>query len=252
MEIKYEPEKTPFPLIEKEKGSVTYEHTLAQRLNRDIFFGTSERNYYIDRYHELCLVAFYNRRVPGTYQFVPEYDFYVTKSRMCLDLYWNLGSMTDVDQIVEKYTGLEEANESQYYEDFTILKERIDDAIEWQRTHVSDPGENWHTFNYRPDLAKELNYIVYEIKDKNADGRIQFYKNEQTEQWEKIALAKEHFSELTRFMNDFEEVDRKELHIRTFLPIEEYAANEGDTFYQAFLKAKKEDSKRKKRKLEFR
>ena len=78
-------------LIEKPVGAVTYEHCLVEKLYPDIYFGTAERNYYIDRYHELCLCVHHNRRVPDKYEFIPDYQYYVTKKRMCLDIYWHLG-----------------------------------------------------------------------------------------------------------------------------------------------------------------
>ena len=73
---------TPFPLIEKLVGSVTYEHTVVQKLYMDIFIGDAERNYYVDQYHEVNLCVHFNVRKQGTYSFIPEYQYYLTDGRM--------------------------------------------------------------------------------------------------------------------------------------------------------------------------
>lgn len=45
-------QKIPFPLMEHAVDEITYEYTLAQRLYGDIYVSDSERNFFLDRYHE--------------------------------------------------------------------------------------------------------------------------------------------------------------------------------------------------------
>lgn len=45
-------QKIPFLLMEHAVGEITYEYTLAQRLYGDIYVSDSERNFFLDRYHE--------------------------------------------------------------------------------------------------------------------------------------------------------------------------------------------------------
>ena len=80
-------QKVPFPLMEHAVGEITYEHTVVQKLYGDIYIGDSERNYFVDRYHEVNLCVHYNVRKPGTYSFNSEYQYYVTHGRMSLKLH---------------------------------------------------------------------------------------------------------------------------------------------------------------------
>ena len=116
--MKYVSDKTPFGLIEREVGGVTYEDCLVQRFYNDIWTGDAERNLYVDRNHEICLCAHYNFRVKGKYEFIPDYRFYITKKRMSLDLYWHLGNISDKSQVIQMFNSLEEAEYSPFYNDF--------------------------------------------------------------------------------------------------------------------------------------
>ncbi len=161
---------TKFPLIKRPKGAVTYEHTLAERFPGDVFMGASERNLYVDQYDEICLCAYYNIRIPGKYEFIPEYHFYRTKSRMCLDLYWNLGHLEDESGIIEEYHSLEEAKDSDYYQDFCDLKANID---KW----IRDKKERHEEFSrkYPGGFGASHSKELHESYDEETKQYVQLY-----------------------------------------------------------------------------
>ena len=222
---------SPLPLIERELGGITYEHRLAEHFYRDVYMGAAERNYYIDRYHELCLCAYFNRRVPGKYEFIPEYQFFVTKKRMCLDIYWNLGYISDESMVVEKYDGIEAAKESHYYKDFVDLKEMIDKSIKWKKDHIFGPFDigGMSSFQYSP--CKGTTYAVHEIPIKERQEILQLYMDPDTEKLMQVTVSKVLLSDLMRFFKDFESLDENELHLRTFLPVQEYALADGSLYH---------------------
>ena len=226
--------RSPLPLIKKEIGGITYEHSLAERFYGDVFIGTAERNYYIDQYHELCLCAFYNRRIPGKYEFIPEYQFFITKQRMCLDIYWNLGNISDESMIMEKYDGLEAAKSSYYYDDFLDLKKKIDDSIKWRKEHALDPYKlgGWSSFNYKPNQEKRLTYTVYECPIKENHEIIQLYLV--GEKVKMLSTSQVLLSDMMSFFKDFETLDKEELHLRSFLPIKEYVLPEGSKYHDLY------------------
>lgn len=223
------------PLIERELGGITYEHSMAEHFYQDVYMGAAERNYYVDRHHELCLCAYYNRRVPGKYEFIPEYQFYVTKTRMCLDIYNNLGNISDESMIVEKYDSIESAKESHYYQDFMDLKEMIDKSIKWKREHISDPFDRGSSsFNYSPRQGTEC--TVFEIPVEERREILQLYMDRDAEKLMQATVSKVRLSDLMIFFKDFESLDKNELHLRTFLSIQECVLAEGSLYHGYYMK----------------
>lgn len=223
-----------WPLIEKPVGSVTYEHCLVERFYQDIFMGTAERNYYVDTYHELCLCVHFNRRIPGKYEFIPDYQFFVTKKRMCLDIYWNLGNISDEGMILEKYDNLESAKSSRYYSDFCDLKQKIEEGIEFKKNHVWDPFKYGNGSCFQ---SSDKVYSIYEYPNASQKEFVQFYWNTNTKQWEKMSISSVQLSDLVRFFKDFEELDKRELHLRIWLPITVCAVAETGQYHILFKDA---------------
>lgn len=108
---------------------ITYEHYLVEKFYKDIYMETAERNYFVDEYHEIGLCVYYNRRIKGKYEFIPQYQFFVANERCGLKVYWNLGNIPDESIILEKYDSLEESKKSEYYKDFCEMKKQIDKRI---------------------------------------------------------------------------------------------------------------------------
>ena len=236
-----DPETTTlFPLIEKPAGQITYEHALAERLFGDVYFGTAERNYYVDRNHELCLCVHFNRRIPGTYNFDNQYHCYVTKTRMCLDIYWHLGNITNEKMILEEYVGIENAKESAYYEDFCDLIEKIEKSIEWKKDHKGNPY-GWGgmaAFCYKSSSRDNTEYKAFETEDPKRKENVQFYFNESAKEWELMSISQERIADVINFFDDFDEIDYKELHIREFIPIKENAMEPAGYYHELFKRAK--------------
>lgn len=230
---------TIFPLFEKPVGSITYEHSLAERLFGDVYFGTAERNYFVDSNHELCLCAHFNRRIPGTYTFDNEYHFFVTKKRMCLDIYWHLGNITNEKMILEKHVGLEDAKQSAYYDDFCDLVKKIESSIEWKKNHMRKPYDLGGTacFHYKSS-SRDTEYEAFEEADKRRKQMVQFYFNETTQEWDSMSVSKERISDVINFLGDFDDLDEKVLHIREFIPIEENAISLTGKYHKLFKRAK--------------
>lgn len=230
--------RSAFPLIERPIGAITYEHAIADGLYKGVYIGAAERNYYVDRHHELCLCAYYNRRVPGKYEFISDYLFFITKKRMCLTIYWNLGNVSDEKSILERYDSIDAARSSRYYEDFLDLKAKIDSAVEWQRTHVLDPFEDYMgtSFRYEDD---DSCFSIFEYPVCDRKEMVQFYYNRTTDQWERMSVSKEPLSDLMRYFKDFDELDERELRLRTFLPIEENAMTEGSLYHKPYEDARR-------------
>lgn len=232
--------KSPFPLIEKPKGTITYEHCLPEGFYGEQYLCSAERNYYVDRYHELCLLAHYGKRTPGKYEIVPGYEFFVTKKRMCLDIYWNLGHLSDESVIVERYDSLESAKQSEYYADFCDLKDKIDDGIKWAKNREYDPFEfgGGSKYGAEKDENDEPTYDVYQYIDSENKQFIQLYQNIKTKSWDKMSISSEDLSDLMRFFRDFDELDKNELHLRTWLSINDNAIAEGSAYHHVYEWAK--------------
>ncbi len=231
--------ETLFPLIERPIGSITYEHSLAERLFGDIYFGTAERNYFVDSNHELCLCAHFNRRIPGTYTFDNEYHFFVTKKRMCLDIYWHLGNITNEKMIVEKYVGLDNVKQSSYYDDFCDLVRAIESSIKWKKDHMRKPYDWGGTASFRyKSSSRNTEYEAFEEADKRRKQLVQFYFNETTQEWDLMSISKETISDVINFLDDFDELDEKVLHIREFIPIKENAIFITGKYHRMFKRAK--------------
>ena len=221
---------TLLPLIDRGVGGITYQHSSAEHFYRDVFIGSAERNYYIDRHHELCLSAYYNRRVPGKYEFIPEYLFFVTKKRMCLDIHRNLGNISDESMILEKYVGIEATIGSSYYCDFCDLKEMIDKSIKYKRENIFGPFDIPCMMCGPRTSDDGIMYDFFEIPIKERQEVVQLYTDQVTHELKLLSVSKILISNMIGFFKDFDILDRDELHLRTFLPIEEYALAENSPY----------------------
>lgn len=236
--------KVPFPLIEKPIGSITYEHTYVKNIYEDIYIGDAERNYYLDRYHEINLCVHYNVRIPGTFKFIPEYQYYLTNERMSRKLHWSLG-IPEEKMIVEKYDSLEAAEESQYYKDFCDLKEKIDDEIKRQK------GLDWSMLNTsmsssscRQYPSGESYYRITEMPSFNDGEFIQIHLDERSEEW-KVSKSSCRVMTLWRYLKDFDEINEKELHLMEYIPMDNNELDESSPYF-LFLQKVKEDYKRRR------
>lgn len=230
-------ERVSIPLIERELGQVTYEHTIVQKLYGDIFIGDAERNYYVDRYHEINLCVHYNFRKPGTYSFFPEYQFYLTKGRMSLKLHWNLGIPVE-NMIIEKYNHIEAAKDSKYYKDFVELKENIGKEIERQKKRDDfDYKCNSMSWAYRQYPSGESYYTMIEISTGNGKECIQVHLDKEKDEW-KVSKSSESIMNLWRYLKDFEEINEKYLHLMEYLPMKNNSLDENSPYYKFWVDAK--------------
>ena len=238
--------RSEWPLIEKPLGAVTYEHCLTERFYGDVIIATAERNYYVDRYHELCLCAHYNRRIPGEYKFKEGYQLFVTKKRMCLDIYWNLGNISDESMIVEYYTSMSDAAASIHYKDFCDLQRMIEEGIMWEKTHIIDPFQftGGSYFQSAADKNGKSKYTIHEIPIVESREMVQFYMNNENETWEMMSVSPEPIGNLMRFFKDFDDLDERELHLRKFIPLMTAIA-ENEFYKKAFDTVKKSYESRK-------
>ena len=206
------------PLIKKTFGDITYEQCLIQRFYEDVYMGTAQRNYYVDKYHEICLCAHYNRRIPGKYEFDEGYQFFVTKKRMCLDIYWNLGNISDTDSVLEHYDSIESSVKSNYYKDFCDLKNRIEEGVKCKKALVINLFEEDVGISFHPikDVNRKSRHIMFEIPVVERKKVVQFYLNKETDSWEKMSISSEPISEMMSFFKDFDELDKRELHLRKY------------------------------------
>lgn len=206
--------ETLFPLVKRNVGEVTYEHVLVQTLPKDIIIGAAERNLYIDQNHEVNLCAYWNVRKPGTYEFSPEYNFYVTDGRECLDIYWNLGIVKDESIIIQKYSSLEDAKGSEYYKDFCWMKKEIEKTVANEvKSRKKDDEFKWNTMwvGTREDrVGGEYEWIC----SKNMEY-VQLKVDLPKKQWI-LTSSKYRVGDLKKLIDDFEEIDKKELHLLTY------------------------------------
>ena len=214
--------QTDLPLSEKPVGAMTYEHCLVEKFYKDIYMGTAERNYYVDRNHELCICVHYNRRIPGEYKFEDGYQFFVTKKRMCLEIYWNLGNIPDESMIIEYYDSIDDAKESQCHTDFLDLKKKIEEGVELRKSHVFDPFDSGFASIVQKDYDVNgggKNTII-EVPSTEKREMIQFYFNGKSGLCEKISVSSERLSELMQFFKDFDDLDSKRLHLRKYVSLD--------------------------------
>lgn len=204
--------KSELPFINRGIGNVTYEHCLTEELYGGVYFGTAERNYYVDGYHEICLCVHYNRRTPGKYEFDKKYHYFVTNERKCLDIYWNLGNISDESSVVEYYADLDEAKGSLYYKDFCELQGEIQAGIKWRKEREYDPFEfGGMCYGTRTICGREIRF--FQIPQQETRKFIQFFIDEESEQLLRITETPIDISNHMGFMNDFFEIDQTELHL---------------------------------------
>lgn len=224
------------PLIEKPVGDITYEQCLIERFYGDVYMGTAQRNYYVDKYHEICLCAHYNRRIPDKYEFEEGYQFFVTKRRMCLDIYWNLGNISDTASVLEHYHSIESSVNSKYYRDFCDLKDQIEEGVKWKKVHAVNLFEEDVGISFHPveDVNGKSRYTMFEIPVIERKEMAQFYLNKETDSWEKMSISPEPISEMMSSFKDFDELDKRELHLREFRALKSLGT-EKDKDYLAAL-----------------
>ena len=115
LDFKYTDDKDTcqfLPLIEKPVGDVTYEQCLAVRFYGDVYMGTAQRNYYVDRYQEICLCAHYNRRILGKYEFEerikivvePQSGRHGNKAILEIALFFHENSLQMRQKLIEGYS----------------------------------------------------------------------------------------------------------------------------------------------------
>lgn len=207
--------KTIFPLIKRNVGEVTYEHSYVQALPRDVIIAAAERNLYVDEHHEINLCAYWNSRIAGTYQFDNKYSFYVTDGRLCITIWRNLGDVSEC-HILKKFESLEDAKGSEYYDDFCKLKLLIEKSVKTQKNYMEKREKNifdWSTMSARtyPDCeGGDYEWICTKTKE-----FVQLHVDLTADKWI-LTTSKESLSEIKGFFKDFEELDKNELHLRTF------------------------------------
>lgn len=233
--------KTIFPLIKRKIGGVTYEHTLVQHFYDDVWTGDAERNLYVDENHEICLCAHYNFRVKGKYEFIPDYRFYITKERMCLDLHWNLGCVTKPSLIIQMFNSLEEAKTSQFYDDFCILKKRIDKALKEQKKSEKSVNYDFCTITQGTKQDKKGKDVIriFEMPVSKTKEYVQILLDLKKDEWV-LSTSKEPVMDMFCYFDDFLELDEKELHLRTIKPMNNKELPKQSPYYK-LLKFVKEE-----------
>ena len=229
--------KSLYPLIEKTEGTVTYEHKVVKKLYDEVFIGDAERNYYVDRRHEINLCVHYNIRKPGTYSFNEEYQYYVTNGRMSLKLHWSIG-IPDDEMVVEKYCSLEEAMQSKYYKDFCELKELIDKEIARQRKLDFYEYSSCSMCQCsRKDSSGESYYIIMEMPFKDSGACVQIHLDKRTKQW-KVSTSPCSIISLWNYLKDFDEVNENELHLLNYVSENADILDENSPYYSYLLNGK--------------
>ena len=221
-------------------GAITEETGLAHRFYGDVWIGAAGCCCHVAQDHEVNLCAFYNRRVPGGYRFIPEYQFFVTKENVCQDLFWNLGNLSDSSLILEQYAGVGAAEASPYGPIFLELKDKIESTINMLKEEPLDPylfaGS---LFSYTPDSEQEkqlaLTYTMCECPIRDRQEFVQFYVS--GDRLKKLSISQIPLEDMMRFFPDFETLDREVLHLRTFLPVRESALQEGSLYHEVWLDA---------------
>ncbi|MBQ6520497.1 MAG: hypothetical protein IJI14_17415 [Anaerolineaceae bacterium] len=220
--------KTPFPLIEKPVGAITYEHTLVTRLYGDIYFGDSERNIFVDKYHEINLCAHYNIRTPGSFSFDSKYYYYVTDGRMCIPLH-NSGGIPIEDMVLEKYEGLEAAKKSIYYKDFCDLTANIIKWIDDRKKLGRFPIGGIAGGSGRNEQGKLCIWCEKYLEE--SDEFVQIYTKKDSNVLE-ITRSYDTIASLTAHIPEFEELNEKELHIAEHLSLPDIIKEKISPYYE--------------------
>lgn len=205
--MKQKNKKTPFPLITRNAGEITYEHTLVENLPLNKIIAASEINLYVDSNHEINLCVYYNARISSTYDFDNSYHFYVTEGRACLDLYWNLGNPSRKTKILKKYETYNAALESEYSSYFKTMKERIEKAIK-QKEDIS-PSHCCLSQKIGEKGEKEFYGFCEKTKE-----FVRLKVNLKKDEWN-LMTSKENLAGITSFIQDFDKFDKKVLHLQT-------------------------------------
>jgi len=231
-------DKTPFNLIKKTQGAITYEHCVVQRLYGEIYIGDAERNYYVDKRHEINLCVHFNFRTPGRFAFVPEYRFYVTDGRLSLSLHWGLG-VIDSENIIEEYQSLESAKKSEYYEDFCQLKEKIDNEILRQQKLTKKnviAYDNSVQYSSK-EIAQKGTWTICEVPFSKTMEFVQFHICEETKEW-LFSTSDQTVIDLWRYLNDFYEIEPTELQLLKYYPMNNSEISRTSKYFDAYQRVK--------------
>ena len=147
---------------------------------------------------------------------------------MCLDLYWNLGHLEDESEIIEEYHSLEEAKDSDYYQDFCDLKANID---KW----IRDKKERYEEFSreYPGGLGGSHSKDLYESYDKETNQYVQLYLRG-CEKIYAVSKSKEPVHDVIRFFPDFIQLNENGLNlIEDYHEVTEKKIPEGTPYYRA-------------------
>lgn len=223
--------KSIFPLRAKKPGEITYQHCIINKLYGNHLIVDAERNYYVDRWHEINLCAHYNFRIPGTYQFIPAYRFYVTNERCSLTLHWSQGVL-DEKYIEEQYDSLEEAESSKYYQDFCDLKDIMDQYMQNMKDY---DYQDLNDSKVCKQINDDENLLLYQIYMEEEKKFIQFYLNEKTDEW-KVSTSLIDAVDLYRALSDFFEIEEKELRILTYYSFDEIENNPVHPYHSYYQK----------------
>ena len=227
----------PLPEIDRATAWISDE-SFSERVFRDIYIGTAERHFYNDPARKLSVSVYYNSRIPGKLEFDGKWRLFVTEDSLCRTIFRQHGNLSDESQVYEKYYGLEEAEGSAFYNDFAELIKKAEDSIAWTKDHAWKPYEKYSgSIRFRPVPGEDPEYTVYEQCIPEREEIVQFYWNETDSRWDTMAVSKEPLHEVMNHLKDFEELDRNELHLRRFLPIQEYAMEEGSVYHKEFKSA---------------
>ncbi len=210
--------------------------TLAIYFYGDNGIGAAERKGTDDQGQKLYFCAYFNRRVPEKYEFIPEYQFYVANQPICRDIYWNLGYPPDESVILERFDGETAAEASPYAEIFADLKSRIVELLRELKGNTFDPFEiGGSLFSYTSGRGISLAYTICEMPDVDNREFIQFYFT--GEKLKLLSRSPVPLEDLMRFFPDFDTLDKNQLHLRTFLPPLENAVGEGSRYHEMYCEA---------------
>lgn len=202
-----------YPLKELNVGDIIYQYSLASILPRGITIGVAERNLYVDRNHEINLCAYWNTRISAKYEFNNKYSFYITDGRIASDIFCSLGRFSDNKKIIKKYDSLEQVKESDFYNHFFQMKEIIENNILDEEKRLEKNKKDafkWGTLYGGPN--EDFSGIDYEWECKKTKEFVQLHVDLNKDKWI-LTTSKERLGNLKIWFEDFDELDKNELHL---------------------------------------
>lgn len=208
--------KTMFTLFEQNVGDISSQYSFAKILPRGITIGVAERNLYIDRNHEINLCAYWNTRISTKYEFNNEYSFYITDGRIVSEIFCSLGRFSDKKKIIKKYDSLEQAKDSEYYKHFLQMKKMIEESIveeEIKQEKNKKTAFKWGGLYGGPN--QNFSGVDYEWECKKTKEFVQLHVDLDKDEWI-LTTSKERLGNLKIWFEDFDELDKNELHFLTY------------------------------------